>query len=370
VTPGAHGQAGEAPALVHDYLLVMRGAERTFAAMAATWPHAPIYTLLYDEQATAGCFAGHRVRTSRLQRLKLSQNGFRRMLPLLPLAAERLPVGGHGLVLSSSSAFAHGVRPAGEAVHVCYCHSPFRYVWHERATALREAPRALRPPLRLLLDRIRHWDLEASGRVTHYIANSAITQQRILDFYGRDSVVVHPPVEVHRFATAEPEAWLLTVGELIGHKRIDLALEAARRAGRRIKVVGTGPDLPRLRREFEHSAEFLGRVSDEELAGLYSRARALVMPNVEEFGIAGVEAQAAGRPVLAPDGGGARETVVEGETGHRFPPGDVDALAAAMTDPALDRLDPGRMVANARQFSVAAFQRRLRAEVDVAVAAP
>lgn len=336
--------------------------------MAAAWPDAPIYTLLYDEEATNGRFAGHRVFTSRLQHLSPSQESFRRLLPLLPPAAERLPVARHHTVISSSSAFVHGVRPAFGAVHVCYCHSPFRYAWHERTATLSAAPLALRPPLRLLLGRMRRWDREASHRVTHYIANSAITQQRIHDFYGRQAVIIHPPVEVHRFAPGEPEDWLLMVGELVAHKRIDVALEAARRARRHIKVVGTGPDLPRLRREYDGHAEFLGRVSDDRLAVLYARARAVVVPSVEEFGIVGVEAQAAGRPVLAADGGGARETVIEGETGHRFPPGDIDALAAAMADPALDRLDPRRMVSNARRFSIAAFQQRLRAEVERAVA--
>jgi glycosyltransferase involved in cell wall biosynthesis len=210
---------------------------------------------------------------------------------------------------------------------------------------------------------VRRWDLEASRRVTHYVANSAITQQRIHDFYGRESSVVHPPVAVERFAPGEPEDWFLTVSEVVRHKRIHVALEAARRAGRRIKVVGTGPDLPRLQREYDGHAEFLGRVSDEELAGLYPRARALVVANVEEFGIAGVEAQAAGRPVLAADAGGARETVLEGETGHRVPVDDVGALAEAMADADLDRFDTARIVENAARFSVESFQRKLRAEV-------
>jgi glycosyltransferase involved in cell wall biosynthesis len=367
--PVAQRSVRYAPALVHDYLLVMRGAERTFASMAAAWPDAPIHTLLYDEQATRGAFAGRCVVTSRLQRLGHSQQTFRRLLPLCPKAVERLPVAHHDVVISSSSAFAHGVRPAPGAVHVSYCHSPFRYVWHERATALCELPRPLQPALRLLLDEVRRWDVEASGRVTHYLANSAITQQRIHDCYGRESVVVHPPVEVHRFASAEPEDWFLTVSELVRHKRVHIALEAARRAGRRIKVVGTGPDLSSLHREYGADAEFLGRVNDEELEHLYPRARAFVMANVEEFGIAAVEAQAAGRPVLAADAGGARETVVEGETGHRFPVDDIDALAAAMVDPGLDRFDPGHIVANAQRFSVAAFTTRLRREVDRAVAA-
>jgi glycosyltransferase involved in cell wall biosynthesis len=357
------------PVLVHDYLLVMRGAERTFAAIADCWPAAPIATLLYDERGTGGAFAGRRIAVSRLQRLGASQGSFRRLLPLFPAAAERLPVQGHDVVVSSSSAFAQGVRPSPGAVHVCYCHSPFRYVWHERSTALGELPALARPALGVVLDRIRRWDLAASGRVTHYVANSEITRERIRDFYGRDASVVHPPVSVHRFRTAEPEDWFLTVSEVVRHKRIHVALEAARRSGRRIKVVGTGPDLERLRREYSGHAEFLGRVSDDELADLYPRARALVMANVEEFGIAGVEAQAAGRPVLAADGGGARETVLEGETGHRVPVDDVEALAAAMADADLDRLSPERIVANAARFSVERFQDRMREEVARAAGA-
>jgi glycosyltransferase involved in cell wall biosynthesis len=357
------------PVLVHDYLLVLRGAERTFAAMADCWPQAPVRTLLYDEEGTWRRFGRHKISVSPLQRLRPTQDGFRRLLPLYPLAAERLPVSGHDVVVSSSSAFAHGVRPDPGAVHVCYCHSPFRYAWHERETALRELPRPARPALKMVLDRVRRWDLAASRRVTHYVANSEITRQRIGDFYGRDSVVVHPPVAVDRFSPGEAEDWYLTVSEVVSHKRIEVALEAARRSGSKLKVVGTGPDLPRLQREYEGHAEFLGRIGDDELRGLYPRARALIMANVEEFGIAGVEAQAAGRPVLAADAGGARETVVEGVTGHRVRPDDVDALAEAMADADLDRLDPSAIVANAERFSVQRFQERLQSEVRRAATA-
>jgi len=360
--------AGETPAQVHDYLLVLRGAERTFAAMADCWRDAPIATLLYDKAGTSSRFADRRVHTSPLQRLGASQDTFRRMLPLYPMAAERLPVRDHRLVISSSSAFAHGVRPDPGAVHVCYCHSPFRYAWHERATALQEAPRAASGLLRHVLERNRRWDLKASRGVTRYVANSAITQQRIAEFWGRDSVVIHRPVDVDRFDRAESEDWFLVVGEVVRHKRVRIALQAARRAGRRIKVAGSGPDLADLQREFG-DAEFLGRVSDEQLTDLYPRARALVMANVEEFGIAGVESQAAGRPVLAADGGGARETVVDGETGHLVPVDDVEALAEAMADADLDGFASERIMANAQRFSVERFQETLRHEVDRAVAA-
>ena len=353
-------------AVAHDYLLVMRGAERTFAEMADLYPAAPVYTLLHDPDGTRGAFAGRRVLTSRLQRLRPTQASFRRLLPVMPLAVRDLRPSDAGLLLSSSSAFAHGIRVPDGVPHVCYCHSPFRYAWHERSTALREVPPPVRPVLGATLSAIRRWDLAAAARVTHYVANSAITQRRIGDFYGREAPIVHPPVAVERFSVGAepPEDWFLTVSEVTRHKRIEVALAAARRSGRRIRVVGTGPDLERLRREYAGSAEFLGRVGDEELTSLYARARAMVLPNVEEFGIAAVEAQAAGRPVLAVDAGGARETVVEGETGHRVPVDDVEALAEAMADGDFDRMDPLRIRANAERFSRERFRERLAAEVE------
>jgi glycosyltransferase involved in cell wall biosynthesis len=349
-------------ALVHDYLLVMRGAERAFAAIADCWPDAPIYTLLYDRDGTEHRFADRTVRTSYLQRSCMGQASFRRLLPLFPRAAEKLPVQDHDLIISSSSAFAHGVRPLPSATHVCYCHTPFRYVWHERARGLEETPRLLRPVVRRVLDRIREWDVAASRFVTHYVAVSELTRERINRFYGRDASVVHPPVEVGRFGIGIPEDFFLIVAEIVRHKRVDIALEAARRAQQPIKVVGGGPALQRLSVTYP-SAEFLGRVSDAELASLYSRARALIVPNVEEFGIAAVEAQAAGRPVVAACAGGARETVLPGETGVLVEPGDIDALAEALRHTDFDAFSPRRIKAHAEQFSTVAFQARIRAEV-------
>ncbi len=353
--------------LVHDYLLVMRGAERTFAAMAACWPNAPIVTLLYDPVGVGERLAGRAVEPSRLQLLGVRQRNFRRLLPLFPPAAARLPVQDYDLVISSSSAFAHGVRPRAGALHVCYCHSPFRYVWHERDRALEETPRLLRPLAQPVLAGIRHWDLRASRRVTRYIANSQITRERIWRFWGREASIVHPPVEVDRFELGTPEDFFLIVTELVPHKRVSLALEAARRARVPMKVVGTGPDLERLRARYGGVAEFLGRISDRDLAGLYGRARALVVPNVEEFGIAAVEAQAAGRPVVAADEGGARETVVDGRTGVLVPFEDVDALAEALTQTDFGRFSPLALREHAARFSTEAFQRNFMAEVNRAV---
>jgi glycosyltransferase involved in cell wall biosynthesis len=248
-------------------------------------------------------------------------------------------------------------------MHIAYCYTPFRYAWYERDRALQEAPSALRPFVRRSLSRLRHWDLEASRRVDHYIAISELSRERIRNCYGRDATIVHPPVDVRRFSIGEPEDFFLVVTELVPHKSVDAALEAARRANVPITVVGGGPQLNSLSREYGSSATFLGRVSDAELADLYRRARALVLPNCEEFGIAAVEAEASGRPVLAVDAGGAKETVVPGLTGALVPAGDVDALAAAMRDIDWERFEPHRVREWALRFSTTAFSRRFTQEV-------
>ena len=355
--------------LAHDYLLVMRGAERTFAAIAEMAPGAPIYTLLYDRDGTGGRFNRHTVVTSGLQRLGVKQRGFRALLPLLPGAAGRLPADGHELVVSSSSAFAHGIRTAEDAVHVCYCHTPFRYAWFERERALGEVPRGLRPLLDVVLARIRKRDVEVAQRVTRYVANSRVCQERIRRFWNRDADVVHPPVEVERFARGEAEDFFLVVGEVVRHKRIPLALDAATLAGRRVIVAGEGPDLPRLRARYGERHEFRGRVSDEELESLYPRALAVIVPGIEEFGIAAVEAQAAGRPVVGIDAGGLRETVVPGETGVLVPEDDVDAMAQALAHTDFTRFDSARVRRNAERFSADEFRRGIAAEVAQALAA-
>lgn len=343
----------------------MRGAERTFAEIAACWPGAPIYTLLYDPRAIDGSFAGHDVHTSYLQRLGARQAWFRYLLPLFPRAAEHLPLRDCDVVVSSSSAFAHGVRTPPQSLHVCYCHTPFRYAWFERERANSECPRPARPLLRRTLKRIRAWDREAAARVGRYVANSELTRGRIERFYGVDAEIVHPPVAVERFSIGAPEDFALFVGQLVAHKRVEVAIEAARIAGRPLKVVGDGPDLARLRARHEGAAvEFLGGVSDARLADLYARCATLIVPNVEEFGIAAVEAQAAGRPVVAVARGGARESVVDGETGVLVEGEDAEALAEPLRYENFGRFDPEAIRAHAQRFSAAAFRARFTALVD------
>jgi glycosyltransferase involved in cell wall biosynthesis len=357
---------GARVALAHDYLLVMRGAERTFAAIADLYAQAPIFTLLYDQQGTGGRFAGRSIATSPLQRLGVGQAGFRRLLPLYPWAVGRLQLPPCDVVLSSSSAFAHGVRAPSGALHVCYCYTPFRYAWYEQERALAETPPALRALLRWQLQRIRRWDLAASARVDDYIAISQLSRERIKRYWGREAQVIHPPVETHRFAPGEPGEKLLVVSEIVRHKRLHVALEAARRARAPIRVVGSGPDHAALSEAYPE-VEFLGRAGDEDLAELYASARAVLVPSMEEFGITAVEAQAAGRPVIAAAAGGALETVLDGQTGRLVALDDVDAFADAIETIDALHFDPARAVANAQRFSVEAFQRRLAAHVDAAL---
>ncbi len=349
--------------LAHDYMLVMRGAERTFAAIADLYCEAPIFTLLYDEHGTSGRFAGRSITTSPLQRLGLGQASFRRLLPLYPWAIERLQLPASEVVLSSSSAFAHGVRSPAGAVHICYCYTPLRYAWYEQGRALDEAPTLLRPLLRRQLRRLRRWDLSASRGVDAYIAISELSRERIRRYYGREAPVIHPPVETHRFAPGEPGDSLLVVSEIVRHKRLHIALEAARRAKAPIRVVGSGPDHAALSEAYPE-AEFLGRASDEDVVELYATARAVVMPSMEEFGITAVEAQAAGRPVIAAAAGGALETVLDKQTGLLAKLDDIESFAQAIES--IDDLDfdPTRATENAERFSVASFQRQLAAEVS------
>ena len=356
-------------ALVHDFLLDLRGAERVFAAICDTWPEADVFTAVYDEEGTEGRFAARSPRTSFLQRLKPSARTFRGLLPLYPHAIESLDLRGYELVISSSSAWAHGVLPDTGAVHVCYCHNPFRYAWseHEATLAARSAP--LRLPLQVVLSRWRQWDWIAAQRVDRYVANSRLTASRVRHYFGREADVLHPPVELERFSPGQVGDHYLVVAELMPHKRIDVAVHAFNRLRRTLIVVGDGPELRRLRRLAGPTVMFTGRLPDPAVADLLRRARALVVTAAEEFGIAAVEALASGRPVIALGDGGVLESVHEGETGAYYGNSDPDSLAEVVAgfDPLA--VDPAACVAAAQRFGTQRFQAALRAIVAEATAA-
>src|SRR5215213_5750515 len=356
-------------ALVHDFLLDLRGAERVFAAICDAWPEADVFTAVYDEKGTEGRFAHRRPRTSFLQRVRPTARTFRPLLPLYPHAIESFDLRGYELVVSSSSAWAHGVLVDPGAVHVCYCHNPFRYAWSEREATLAARNPLTRPALRALLSRWRQWDWIAAQRVDAYVANSAVTAARIRRYFGRESTVLHPPVELSRFWPGPVGEHYLTLAELMPHKRIDVAIRAFNALKRPLVVVGDGPEYRRLKRLAGPTVRLTGRLADGEVADLLRSAQALVVTAEEEFGIAAVESLASGRPVIALRSGGVLETVTAGVTGVFYEDADDSrALAATVAgfDPAA--VDPQACVRSAHRFGVERFQERLRAIVDEAVA--
>ncbi|HWK27105.1 MAG TPA: glycosyltransferase [Solirubrobacter sp.] len=354
-------------ALIHDFLLDLRGGERVFAAICDAYPDADVFTAVYDERGTEGRFADRSPQASYLQRLRPTARTFRPLLPLYPAAIESLDLRGYDVVISSSSAWAHGVLVDPGAIHVCYCHNPFRYAWSEREATLAARSPLTRAPLRALLSRWRQWDWIAAQRVDAYIANSAITAARIRRYFGRESTILHPPVELGRFAPGPVGDHYLVLAELMAHKRIDVAIRAFNALRLPLVVVGDGPEERRLRRLAGPTVRLAGRLSDHEVADLLRSARALVVTAEEEFGIAAVESLASGRPVIAVRAGGVLETVTEGVTGAFYDEGAlVDVLRAF--DPLA--VDPAACVAAAQRFSVDAFQARLRRIVAKTTSSP
>jgi glycosyltransferase involved in cell wall biosynthesis len=352
---------------VHDFLVSMRGADRVFEEICAIWPDADVFTTVYDEDGTEGRFAGRGVRTSFLQRLRPTARSFRALLPLYPAAVESFDLSGYDLVISSSSAWAHAVRSPPTGVHVSYCHNPFRYAWNEYGRTLAERRDPItRAALRGLLGRWRRWDMAAAQRVDAYVANSVSTQQRIRHCYRRESTIVYPPVNTRRFRPGPRGEHYLVLSELVSHKRIDTIVRAFSGLGLPLIVAGDGPHRRQLRRLAAPNVSFAGRVSDEGAATLLSSCRALVVAADEEFGIAAVEAQAAGRPVIARAAGGLVETVIDGVTGRLWT-GDADDLARVVADFDDEEIRPSDCVANAARFDSGIFRAELPAAVHRAV---
>lgn len=346
-------------AIVHDYLNQRGGAERVVLEMAALWPTAPIYTSLYRPGSTFPEFARHRIETSFLDRLPVDE-GFRRLFPLYPAAFRSLGAIDAELVISSSSGWAHSVHTDPGSFHVAYCHTPARWLWTDEYRGSPAGERLLRP----LLGVARGWDRRAARRADLYIANGRIVQARIRGAYGREAPIVHPPVRVERFSPTPRGERLLVVSRLLAYKRIDLAVEAARRLGMGLDVVGTGPALGELRSRASSNVTFHGRVEDGVLDELLSGCRAFCFPGREDFGIAPVEAQAAGKPVIAYGAGGALETVEDGVTGVHFARQEVNDVVAAIRRCEALASTPAQIAARARRFSGEAFRQRLVEAID------
>lgn len=346
-------------AITHDYLVNKGGAERVVLALHRLWPDAPVFTALYHPEATFEELARADVRPSGLQRRSRSAESFRRFLPLFGRTFRRMRIEGFDVVVSSSAGFAHHVRPK-DGCHVVYCHTPPRFLWDERYDHASVAPRWARPLLPVVLRAMRRSDRKAAARAHLYVANSKRTAKEIERVYGRRSVVVHPPVEVERYAIAPTTGdYYLMVGRLLAHRNMDRAVEAFTAAGRRLVVVGDGPARATLESKAGPTVEFRGAVDDATLASLYARCRGVVVPGVEDFGIVPLEANASGRPVIALGAGGVLETVKDGVTGVLFGEETAASLAAAVERAEATRFDPVALRAHAETFAERAFAERM-----------
>lgn len=352
-------------ALVHDYLNQAGGAERVVAALHRLFPDAPIYTTIADPSVVRALFGDADVRTSWLQRVPGVRRFYRHYFLCYPAAIESLDLRGYDLVISSSSAYAKGAVTRPDAHHLCYCHTPMRFGWNLDGYAARErwnpVTRALLPRL---VERVRRWDVATAHRPYRYLANSSVVAERIRSCYGRSSIVVPPPVDVDRFTPSPLQGdYHLVVSRLLGYKRIDLAIEAFNRMRRPLVIIGSGPARAELERLAGPTVRFLGRLSDPEVADYYARCRALIFPGEEDFGIAPLEANASGRPVVAYRAGGALDTVVEGQTGVFFEPQTVEALIEAVQECDALSWDAKTLRSHAAGYRESSFHARMRAVI-------
>jgi glycosyltransferase involved in cell wall biosynthesis len=360
--PPASGQLKVA--LVHDYLNQYGGAERVLEELHALFPSAPVYTSMYWPEKMSPTIRGLDVRTSFMQRLPLVTRNHQPFLLLYPLAFESFDLSGYDVVISNSSAFSKGVVTPPGTLHICYCLTPMRWVWNYHAYVERERLGiAARLVLPAAISQLRSWDVASAQNVDRFLAISRTVAGRIRKYYRRDATVIYPPVNCDAFQLppARVEDYYLVVSRLIPYKRIDLAVDAFTRLGMRLKIVGSGGrDLPALRARASRNVEFVGRVSDAELKQLYAGSRGLVFPGEEDFGIAPLEANASGRPVIAFAAGGALDTVLDGRTGVLFERQEVDCLVAAVRRAEQIAWEPDKLRAHARQFDRQVFREQLR----------
>ncbi|MCM2256163.1 MAG: glycosyltransferase [Vicinamibacteria bacterium] len=352
----------------------MRGGEKVLLSLLRLFPDATLHTLLHVRGSVAPEIETRSIEESFIGRLPAAESRYRAYLPLFPLAIEGLDVSGADLVISSSHCAAKSVLVRPDAVHVCYCHTPMRYVWDRFDDYFGPGrfPALLRPAAHAMAAGLRAWDRWTAAGVDHFVANSAYVAGRIARYYGREAEVIPPPVDTDFFtpgADPTPGDYDLVVSALVPYKRLELVLEAYRGSGRQVRLVGTGPEAARLQAQAPTEALFLGRVDDVALRELYRGCRAVLMPNVEDFGIVPVEAMACGRPAVVFAEGGGAESVLAGETGLVFDDPTPRGLRAAVDALSTVRFNPLALRSRAESFSRDVFERRIRACVDRALGA-
>lgn len=353
-------------AIIHYWLVNMRGGEKVLQALCRIFPQADIYTHVYDPAAIGDAFAGHTTKTTFIQRLPGARRFYQNYLPLMPLALKQLDLRDYDLVISSESGPAKGIRTAPGALHICYCHTPMRYAWDLYDEYRSSAPwlkRLLMPPV---MHYMRRWDVSSAAKVDHFVANSHFIADRIARCYQRHAEVIHPPVAVDAFGVDdEQEDYYLFVGQLVAYKRADLAVDAFNQSGRKLVIIGEGEQLDLLRRKARQNVKVLGKQPFAVIRTHYGRCRALIFPGVEDFGIVPVEAMASGRPVIAYRNGGVLETVKDGVTGLFF-----DQQTAVSLNQVIDAFesrppfDSQVIIDHAQSFSANVFAERFSALLE------
>lgn len=354
-------------ALVHYWLVSMRGGEQVLEALSDLYPQADIFTLVYDEKKVSEKLKRHKITPSFLQRIPGAVSHYKKLLPLMPFALESFDLSSYDLVISSESGPAKGIIPAPDAVHVCYCHSPMRYVWDHYHTYRANSGRLSRALMPLFAPRLRQWDVSTSARVDVFVANSHHVQHRIAKYYRRSSKVVSPPVQVQDFLLAQGFGdFYLCAGQLVRYKRVDLAVDAFTRNGKKLVVIGEGEELARLKATAGPNITFLGRVPFNTLKELLSRCRALVFPGEEDFGITPVEAMASGRPVIAFGRGGVLDTVIPNKTGILFEDQSTNGLLQAIDrfEAMEGQFEPLLIRQHSQQFGADEFKNKMRTIID------
>ena len=372
----ASGRSGPGPrvALVHDWLTGMRGGEKVLEAICDLYPDAPLFTLVHARGRVSPAIERRRVRTSFVQRLPSATHQYRQFLPLFPSAVECFDLDAFDLVISTSHCAVKSVVRPGRAVHVSYCHSPMRYAWDQFGAYFGPAQvggprsRVLRP----IMAALARWDRDTAGRVDAFVANSRYVAARIRRYYNRESTVVYPPVDTAFYrpddARRPPRSGFLVVSALVPYKRIDVAIDACRRLGAPLTIVGSGPEMGRLQALAGREVRFLGWQSNEDIRELYRQSAATLLPGVEDFGMVPVEAQACGCPVVALGTGGAAETVVDGATGVLVSDASAEAFAEALSQVLERGFEPGALRQHALGFSRDRFVTDFQAAVTTATA--
>ena len=351
-------------ALVHHWLVRMRGGEKVLKALCQIFPQADIYTLVFDPNQISESIRQHQITTSWIQKLPWAKKHYAWYLPVFPLAIEQFDLSGYDLVISSEAGVSKGVITRPETCHICYCHTPLRYAWSAYHIYLQ----AVRSPFRrrlipFVMNYLRLWDWVSSSRVDYYIANSQNVANRIRKYYRREAAVIYPPIATTDFGQADTIGdYYLAVGQLVPYKRFDLAVDAFNQLGRPLLIVGDGPEYSRLQRKAGKNIKLLGRTSDEKLKEYRSRSRALILPGEEDFGMIAVEAHACGRPVIALARGGALETVIPELNGLFFENETVASLAEAVVrfESIETKFQPRLIQETARPFSEDRFEREIR----------